>query len=289
MEACYTLANNSRRSDEAQELAAESLSNPNPPPLVVAWALTRGYPVNEKKIIRSFENLFEDRKGNINHLITVANLRLHRNQNKKARKLLEKYAGQFDDDDEKKRLEELKVLITGEAEGISTVSILNDENISDTIAKLPKGEQHSITLWEIAETFASANRWNDVFQIRLLLTKTIKTALAYEMAAIAAFNTQNFQEAATILSSAKTYYPKQELPHRLCRMEIEAAQLSGDFFLAKKLSQSLAWTSGDTDDRVKSVDIKLIIGDKKGAQAHQTLTKNPNISKSSALTISFTL
>ena len=259
-----TLSNHSSHSDEAEKLAAELLSKTNPHPLVVAWALTRGFPVNEKKILRSFENLLDDRKGSVNHLITVVNLLLQLNRNKKAGKLLDKHAKQFDDTGDKELLDRLKLLVSGKEVGVFTASIPNDKTIDEVIASLPDDERYGMALWEIAETLASANRWTEVFEIRDALTQKVQTARAFEMAASAAFNTGNFQEAMDILVNAKSSYPKQELPYRLRRMEIDAAKHSGNLSRANKLSQSLAQISDDITDKLKTIEIKLAIGDIKG-------------------------
>ncbi|WP_157658124.1 tetratricopeptide repeat protein [Burkholderia ubonensis] len=253
-------------------------------PEVVSWVLARGLKLDHKRSLEALRTAVEGSDRDAAHVLAYSWLLTLDAQDEEAREVLVSNHELFQSAAQcaayEARLRFLKSSSTdpkssgaqdaasSEQQLVAMVSNVSDElsweRLEALFVDLESQTPNSMALLAAATRLAAAGRWKFLSGYISSLIG-FETASAIEIAVHAAYNTGNAALALEILKTNRIAFPKGKFPRNLRAIEAPALVERGEHRSALKAAETLSTDFDGPRERMLLADIRLALGDIRGA------------------------
>lgn len=246
---------------EARRYGRYLLARTVPDPSAITWCLQNNLPMRRGKIKKAIGDLLRKGEGTPGHVVALALLAAKADNPSRAIAVFEKFKSHFPEAEEffnewRKQFGEN----AGSPEASYSAAVrygIATKNYAPLITFLSSGSSNAEALIAGSEFLMSRKAYVEVFELRNQLT-AIGTLRAFEIAAVAAFRSDNARSTIEVLSEASRV--GLVLPPRLVQLRLRAQEATGDHLNLINDLKSLLSQSDDPDLRRQLFNAYVRIG-----------------------------
>lgn len=267
------LAVNHKRRDAAAAAATELLRGDRTHWGALSWSLAVGFTFDQKRARRALDDLLDAGRGEAPHLVVALALQLERGRAGKARKLLDRHAHRFNDENDIALIDHWRASVEANAKetadpparlarALHNATVTGDwQPVADLLPILANDRDAVRLVLPACQAAATAGRWDVVAPFVSVLADRIATAEALRLSAYASHITDAPDRALALIDQYREAGGEPCLPEDMRRLQVAALQASGQVAQALRLNQSLSLDTMAPADRLRQAELYGRIGD----------------------------
>lgn len=263
--------------ERAEQLCKQLCEGPNPDGTAILWAMGRDLTFDEDQTIESLTSAIRSTRANVTHVLALSMLTYWRQDDTAAlgvlqpqRSLFERegaldvytaWIERFQTPDKNRPRASVDLRVVGEATKSGDWSAVEDA-FRRAITQAPP-DSHALAL---ADVLAAHNRWeivaNHSEELLRFCTPTAASVVIFSL-----YKVREFQAAVDALHKSRSWFPDEDLPLPLKRLQVRALLGARRIPDAILMAQALSSQSSESIDHLQHIEVQLLTGDVDSASA----------------------